>query len=343
MHEQVRQPVELNQLLGRNRLRMAFIVSAFTLISAGVSFLGIYAVYRAFDLGVDLWVVLVVFWGAMIIFSVLRFALGWGWLFKKFVADPVGGADLHLREALDAARLAAGMEQKIRLMVIPDDDVNAFSLAMPDGSFAVMAARGVAEKLPARAREAMMAHEIGHIQAGDTTLQTVYLCLMGKHRLAHRPGRDGKRRRGSAAGALLTLIAFAFITGSVFRTAESVGVSNDWLAAVLLAAFFVSLIILLPELMHPLFRLALDREREYSADLLAAYHLRDPLAVYQAVEGAMRDVTAVILLPPYLDALLFCPVVDYVSYKPFRTQPTMAERMQRLREEFPALDCELRG
>ena len=188
-----------------------------------------------------------------------------------------------------------------------------------------------------------MAHEIGHIQAGDTTLQTIYLCLMGKHRLAHRPVRSGKRRRGNAAGALLTLIVFAFITGAVFRTAESVGVSNDWLAAVLLAAFFVSLIILLPEVMHPFFRLALDREREYSADLLAAYHMRDPLAVYQAIEGAMRDVTAVMLLPPYLDALLFCPVVDYVSYQPFRTQPTMAERMQRLREEFPALDCELRG
>ena len=148
MHEQVRQPVELNQLVGRNRQRMAFIVSAFTLISTGVSFLGIYAVYRAFDLGVDLWVVLVVFWGAMIIFSVLRFGLGWGWLFRKFVADPVGGADLAT--ARRAGRGTPGRRDGagVRLMVIPDDDVNAFSLALPDGSFAVMAARGAWRSFP---------------------------------------------------------------------------------------------------------------------------------------------------------------------------------------------------
>lgn len=84
-------------------------------------------------------------------------------------------------------------------------------------------------------------------------------------------------------------------------------------------------------------RLFLDREREYYADLQAAYYLRDPEAMYYAVRHASEDVLDILLLPSNLDATLFHPVVDYTSYRPLQTQPTMAERLCRLQECFPEL------
>lgn len=55
-----------------------------------------------------------------------------------------------------------------------------------------------------------------------------------------------------------------------------------------------------------------------------------------ALNHASEDVLD-LLLPSNLDAILFHPVVDYTSYRPFQTQPTMAERQHRLEKRFPSL------
>jgi hypothetical protein len=44
-----------------------------------------------------------------------------------------------------------------------------------------------------------------------------------------------------------------------------------------------------------------------------------------------------LFLPACFDSLLFHPVVS-VNYWPFRTQPEMRERMNRLREAFPQIE-----
>jgi Zn-dependent protease with chaperone function len=345
--EHLRQPVELNQMVGRNRLRLAFILGAFTALAMVISGLGAFLIHRLLDLSWNYWLVLVLFWCAYVIYVVLRFILGWRWLFRHFAAEPAGPDDVRLQVALDATCIAAGLLGQVRLMVIPNDDVNSFSLALPDGSYMVMVTRGVADKLPERAREGMLAHEIGHIQAGDTLLQTIYLCLLGQSGFPRRlsegsPWSKGRARKNGAFVLGVTVFYTLFLI-SVLRVAMGSGETSsfNWLVPVFLSVLFLFLAMFLPLLMQPLFRLALDREREYSADLLAAYRTRDPLAVYQAVEGAAGDVVEVMILPPYLDALLFCPVVDYTAYRPFRTQPTMQERLRHLREEFPALECEL--
>jgi Zn-dependent protease with chaperone function len=354
-HEHIRQPMELNQMLGRNRLRLAFMLSTFILLAMGISGLGTYLIYRLFDLSWSFWLILVLFWCAYIIYVILRFILSWRWMFRRFATEPAGPADGRLQVALDEACIAAGLVGQVKLMVMPNDDVNSFSLALPDGSYVVIVTRGAADKLPDRAREAMLAHEIGHIQAGDTLLQTIYLCLVGRSGFSRKLLKGSPylaKGRGDVRTLLsLTLFAALFFgllflyymidSGLISLSIDSV--SPAWLIPVLLAFLFLLLAMFLPLAMHPLFRLALDREREYAADLQAVYRTRDPLAVYQAVEGAAFDVENVMLLPRYLDILLFCPVVDFTSYHPFRTQPTMQERLQHLRESFPALDCELQG
>jgi Zn-dependent protease with chaperone function len=343
--EHVRQPVELNQMVGRNRLRLAFLLGTFILLAMGISGLGVFLIHRFFDLSWSFWLILLLFWCAYVIYVVLRFILGWRWLFRHFATEPAGPDDVRLQVALDAACIAAGLLGQVRLMVMPDDDVNSFSLALPDGSYVVMATRGIADKLPERAREGMLAHEIGHIQAGDTLLQTFYLCLVGQSGFSRKSSSGiswGKGRRGSGAFTLGIAIFYVLFLISVLRLALGFSETTfTWQVPVFMSVLFMLLAMFIPLFLQPLFRLALDREREYSADLLAAYRTRDPLAVYQAVESAALDVEDVMLLPPYLDTLLFCPVVDYTAYRPFRTQPTMQERLRRLREEFPALECEL--
>jgi Zn-dependent protease with chaperone function len=108
-----------------------------------------------------------------------------------------------------------------------------------------------------------------------------------------------------------------------------------WLLAALL---FIAFTAAFPFIMHRCLKLVLGKEREYYADLRAAHLIRDPGAVHSALKHAQEDVSDLLLLSPYLDPLLFHPVVDYSSYRPFQTQPTMMQRMRRLEVIFPLLE-----
>jgi len=336
-------------MVRRNHLRLGAVASAFTVLVMGVSGAALYLMYRPLGHGRDFWLFLVLFWAAYLLYALLRFLRGWRWLFERVMSHPPEPSDSGLRNALDAACLAAGVSGKVRLRVIPHDDINSYSLALPDGTFAVFATRGAESKLPLRAREAMMAHEVGHIQAGDTLLHTAMLSLIGKSALSTMSRSRGdwirrSQRRGELQLADFPPIVALALLALLFPLAASFGSSSRFLVVLAMAAcVFLMLAMLLSPLAHSLFRLGLDREREYCADLLAAYRTRDPLAVYQALEGAAYDLADVMLLPPYLDALLFHPVVDYTSYRPFQTQPSMLERMERLKREFPSLRAELAG
>jgi Zn-dependent protease with chaperone function len=342
-----RHPLELNQMVSRNRLRLGVVAAVFTLLNMALSGAGIFFIYRPLGFSLDFWLALILFWAAFLLYAILRFYTGWRWIYGEVKSCPPETRDLGLRDALDAACLAAGLEGEVRLRVIPHADINSYSIALPDGSYVVFATRGVEEKLPPRSREAMMAHEMGHIQAGDALLHTVLLSLMGRSSLSARRMESGawlinRERRGELQQrdlrliSVVTVVALGLPAMASFRSQTSL-----WAVPVVVACVFLLMAMMLSALAHILIRLAMDREREYHADLLAAYRTRDPLAIYRAVEGAAYDVADVLLLPPYLDALLFHPVVDYTSYRPFQTQPTMQERLRRLRQEFPSLEVEL--
>ena len=328
----------------RNRMRLAAAVAAFTLISAAVSTLAIYMLYWATDIDFNPWVVILLFWLIISIYGILRYALGGRWVFRSVRTLPPLQEKRRLQNALDAARLAAGMEEKVRLLVMPSRDINTFSLSLPDGSYALFATSGIADKLSQQEREAIMAHEIAHMESGDTLLYTVMLRLTGQ--LAFRKKFKHQGNRGSSLFVWVAVLLVAFSLVSLFLiyvTAHSLDREmysgyfkfDLWLPVVIL---FVAVSLALPYVLKMLLRLSLDREREYNADMQAAYFMRDPACVYNAVKSAADDVSDVLLLPASLDALLFHPVVDYSSYAPFRTQPTMPERMQRLEDAFPRVD-----
>jgi Zn-dependent protease with chaperone function len=337
---------DIYQRRSHNRRQMALAVFAYTSIVMLVSGFCLYLLYRVVNLNFNFWFLLSVFWLVFLIYVILRYALGGKLALRSLITIPSWETDRRLENALMAAKLASGMASRIRLLEIPDSDINAFSISLPDGSYALFAALGIADKLPEREREAVMAHEIAHMQAGDTLIHTVMIHLAGRRALKKMvKGLDGG---GSSplimAGVLAVINALAWIAviAIVFFTNENKTLltpqfsqAGFWSA---IAFLFFALAMSFPLFMSKLLQLVLDKEREHFADMEAVYLTRDPGAVYRALKHTADDVIDVLLLPACYDALLFNPVVNYTSYTPFRTQPTMGDRMKRIKNVFPQVD-----
>jgi Zn-dependent protease with chaperone function len=338
--------MDIYQRVGRNRLRLAgaFVVAGALVM--GISGLGLYLFHRAAQIKVNFWMLLIVFWLSFAVYAILRYAIGGRRVFKNLLTLPPWQTDNELRDALGSAKLASGMAERILLMEIPDPDINTFSLSLPNGSFMLFATQGIAAKLPERERVAILAHEIAHMQMGDTLIHTVMVKLAGARGLKKMAlGTEGSNSPFIVAGIAAVISGLAFV-GLYFGALASSPApalpdasEYAWLAVGFL---FLAFAALLPLIMNMLLRRSLDREREYYADMQAVYLTRDPEAVYLALKDAAEDVRDVLLLPACFDALLFHPVVSYFTYRPFRSQPAMADRIQRIRDAFPQLNVEPR-
>jgi Zn-dependent protease with chaperone function len=338
--------LDLYQQVRRNRLKLAFSFSLYFAAAMAFSGVVIFLVFSRLPFpSLYFWIALVLFWTSFFLYCLLRYALGGQWVLKKVKTLPTHRRDRRLDNALASVLLASGMRAKVRLKEIPHSDINAFSLSLPDGSFLLFSTRGVAEKLSASEREAVMAHEVAHMQAGDALLHTALLRLAGTRNMASLPGgwKPGKTRTRWTETSIPPVFLLVFLALLLASMLGEIPIDSVFYPLLSMAALFLAMVPLFPFLLRKSLQLFLDREREYAADLQAVFYTRDPAAVYNAVKEAAEDVRDVLLLPPCLDALLFHPVVDFISYRPFRTQPTMQQRLERLRSRFPALDASSRA
>jgi Zn-dependent protease with chaperone function len=189
--------LDLYQQVRRNRLKLAFSFSLYFAAAMAFSGVVIFLVFSRLPFpSLYFWIALVLFWTSFFLYCLLRYALGGQWVLKKVKTLPTHRRDRRLDNALASVLLASGMRAKVRLKEIPHSDINAFSLSLPDGSFLLFSTRGVAEKLSASEREAVMAHEVAHMQAGDALLHTALLRLAGTRNMASLPGgwKPGKTR-----------------------------------------------------------------------------------------------------------------------------------------------------
>lgn len=334
--------MDIYDRMSRNRKRLVLAAAAFCLALMAFSGLVVILLREVLRVPLDPWLLWAMFWLLCLLYVLIRYALGGMWVLKGIKILPSWKVDRRLEDALMAACLASGSADRMRLFEIPDDDINSFSLSLPDGTFALFATSGIASKLPHDERVAVFAHEIAHMQAGDTTIYTIMIRLAGTRSLRRMVGglpgatRDPvKSLNVSIFTFLLAAAAILLVVGSTRDPGQGASSgSGFWFT---LAVIFLALLAILPIIANTLLRLVLDRNREYSADMHAVYIMRDPAAVYGAVKEAAEDVRDVILLPACFDALLFHPVVDYSSYRPFRTQPAMSQRMARLSAAFPII------
>jgi len=316
---------DIGERIRRNLTRLRWAIIAFITTFMAVTGLFFYLLYKSYMLAFSFWVLLSFFWLACLLHLLWRYFITGRWVGRIDESALSWKTDQRLQNALDAMKLASGMDERIDLFVIPDADINAFSIMRPDKTYALLVTQGVADKLPPREREALIAHEIAHMRCGDTRLQSSVLRLSGYGSLNARR-LDPDKVYAKALGLIILFVAGLWLFGYMNLYLFYVG-----------AFFCILLIIGSPFLVRKTLQLALDRDRDYYADLEAAYLTRDPEAAYLALKDAAYDVEDMLFLPACFDSLLFHPVVS-VDYWPFRTQPEMRERMNRLREAFPQIE-----
>jgi heat shock protein HtpX len=217
------------------------------------------------------------------------------WTLRMYGAQPLperAAPQLHAAVRVLAAR--SGLPRPPALFYVASPIVNAFSLGHRDDA-ALALSDGLLRRLTPRQVVAVLAHEIGHVRAGDTTIMNLSDSI---GRLVH----------GLSYAGILTLL----LTGPL--TVAGRDVRPLTVSAVLVA---------LPTLIT-LLQLALSRAREYDADLDAATLTGDPeglasaLIALDAVEGRIWERTMVgRSRAPDLFLL--------------RTHPPTAERVRRLR------------
>jgi Zn-dependent protease with chaperone function len=168
------QRVEAN----RRRLVSAIIIAILMiLLASGVI---IFLIFRLVKIDSYFWPILPIFWLCFLTYVILRYFLGDRWILKSVKTIEPPENDPRLSAAFEAVKLASGMTQQIRLMVIGDPAINTFSISLPDGSYAIYATQGIADKLPQRERQALMAHEIAHIQMRDTLIYSLVIRMLGR-------------------------------------------------------------------------------------------------------------------------------------------------------------------
>ncbi len=188
------------------------------------------------------------------------------WLFHTSIIKAATGA--HSLDRKDNKRVYNLVEnlcisQGLRIpkiFVIDDDSLNAFASGIGESSYAISLSKGIIDKLDDTELEAVIAHELTHIQNRDVRLLIVSVIFVG---------------------------IFAFIAEMAFRSLRFTGRSRDGKSnapVILLAVVITSIAYLISMLL----RFGISRSREYMADAGAAELTRNP----RALASALRKISA---------------------------------------------------
>jgi heat shock protein HtpX len=174
----------------------------------------------------------------------------------------------QLVNVVEEMAIASGLP-KPRIWVIPDDDPNAFATGRDAASASIAVTEGLLGKLSRDELQAVVAHEMAHIQNLDVRLMTLLAGMVGAIALMSdgmgRMLRGGVRVRGGGSGGR-----------------RSSGKGGNPLAVVILVLWLVTLVI--APIVSRLLAMAVSRKREYLADATGAQFTRNPMALASALE-----------------------------------------------------------
>lgn len=189
---------------------------------------------------------------------------------SRMIERATGAKPLERRENMRIYNLvenlciASGMTMP-KVNIIEDDSLNAFASGLSSKTYTVTLSRGIIDKLDDAELEAVIAHELTHIQNRDVRLLIISIIFVG---------------------------IFAFVAEAAFRMllyggGRSRG-KKDGGGAILILVLVLGVIGLL---LSTLFRFALSRKREYLADAGAAEMTKNPLALASALRKISGDPT----------------------------------------------------
>jgi heat shock protein HtpX len=196
------------------------------------------------------------------------------------LVEPASPEQQQLVNVVEEMAIASGLP-KPKIWVVPDDDPNAFATGRDAATASIAVTEGLLAKLSRDELQAVVAHEMAHIQNLDVRLMTLLAGMVGAIALmsdgmGRMIGRGGLRRGSGTAGR-----------GS--------GRGGNPLGIVILVLWLLTLVV--APVVSRLLAMAVSRKREYLADASGAQFTRNPMALASALEkleaatAATRSIT----------------------------------------------------
>jgi len=235
------------------------------------------------------------------------------WFSDKIALAMAGGHEVsesdapELHSIISRLALYAGLP-KPRVYVIDSDQPNAFATGRDPSHAAVAVTRGLLGSLSQGELEAVISHELGHVKNRDTLTMTVVATLAGAITfLAHM-----------AQWALI----FGGMGGRSDEEDNGIGGLVGGILMIILAPIAATLI-----------QLAISRAREFEADATGARISGRPMDLASALERleAGAQMRPMHVNPSAAHLFIVNPLGGGGFENLFRTHPTTAERVGRLR------------
>ena len=289
--------------IAANKLRSAALIVVFVVLVALVGYVfGQVTEWGYFGLGLAL---------------VVAFAMAWGsyWYSDRIVlaisrARAVDrNVEPYVVNTIEGLAIAAGLPVP-RAYVIDDPAPNAFATGRNPEHAAIAVTTGLVRMMSRQELEGVIAHELSHVGAYDTLVQTLAAVLAGTVTLAsewmlHSFWWGGGRRRGGEEGGQFQLV-------------------------MLLVALALAILAPLAAL---LIQMAISRKREYLADANSAMLTRYPPGLAGALRKIAADPNRLRVANKATESLFIAnPLKDYGGglNALFNTHPPIEERIRRL-------------
>jgi heat shock protein HtpX len=183
--------------------------------------------------------------------------------------EPATPEQKQLVNVVEEMAIASGLPRP-RIWIVPDQDPNAFATGRDAATSSIAVTEGLLSKLSRDELQAVVAHEMAHIQNLDVRLMTLLAGMVGAIALLSdgmgRMLRGGVRVRGSG------------VSGG----RRSGGRGGAPLAVVILVLWLITLVV--APIISRLLAMAVSRKREYLADASGAQFTRNPMALATALE-----------------------------------------------------------
>ncbi|HEV7364352.1 MAG TPA: M48 family metallopeptidase [Gemmatimonadales bacterium] len=189
--------------------------------------------------------------------------------------EPATPEQKQLVNVVEEMAIASGLPRP-KIWVVPDPDPNAFATGRDAATASIAVTEGLLRRLSRDELQAVIAHEMAHIQNLDVRLMTLLAGMVGSIALMS----DGMGRmlgrgtriavRGSGSGGLR-------IGGQ-----RSGGRGGNPLGLVILVLWLLTLVI--APVVSTILAMAVSRKREYLADAAGAQFTRNPMALASALE-----------------------------------------------------------
>ncbi len=233
---------------------------------------------------------------------------------SRLCVEPPDENDKYHRVFLDIIeelKLASGIHN-ISAFICMDRAINAFTISDLKGNIVIGVTEGAVSRLSRQQLEAVIAHEIGHVIAGDSLSASIFVAMFQLY--------------GATQIIISKLCEASIYINSApvgFEKRDSKGGGFSLYLIVLMVVIFIV------KFVNSLIIFALSRQREFRADALAVKVHRNPLALAEALAMiAISPKVSRIGADPSLSALFIAPLSDKTSV--LSTHPPLKKRIQAL-------------